>query len=125
MEWENKKAETPLPMLDCLPYRLAIADVGDGTSYLFTNYHHIAADGGASDLVLRLVLQAYETLGTGGTPKFSDPLPPSAAFDSEQKYFRSEQFEADKEYWNTLFEAVPDPMDIAGRPAPKTLTMER
>jgi fengycin family lipopeptide synthetase D len=125
LEWARQQAATPLPMLDRPPYRLVIADVGDGTTYLFTNYHHIAADGGASDLVFRRVLHAYEALAQNETPQFPAPLPLSAAYDSEQDYFRSERFKADKEYWNTLLKTVPDPMDIAGRQSSGPLTMDR
>lgn len=123
LQWAQKQAETPLPMFDLLPYRLAIADVGGKTGYLFTNYHHIAVDGGSSDLVFRRVITAYEALGRGETVEFPPSLPLSAAYDSEQAYFESAQCEDDKHYWNSLFENVPDPMDIAGKPVTESLKL--
>ena len=124
LEWAQAQAETPIPMLNALPYRLGIADVGDQIGYLFSIYHHIAADGGASDLIFRRVIQTYEELEKGEPVQFKEPPPLTAAYASEREYFTSDQCEKDKTYWNTLFETVPDNMDIAGKPATESLTLQ-
>lgn len=116
LAWAQVQAEQPLPMLDTLPYRLGIADVGGQTAYLFSIYHHILADGTSSDLVFRRVIQVYEALGKEETIEFPQPLPLQTAFDAEKEYLDSADCEDDKAYWNTLFETVPDPLDISGRP---------
>lgn len=124
LAWAELQAKTAIPMLDSQPYRLGIADVGDSIGYLFTNYHHIAADGGASNLIFRLVIKTYEELVGGKSVQFSKPLSPATAYDSEKEYLNSEQYKKDKTYWNTLFETIPDPMDIAGKTTTKSLTLQ-
>jgi amino acid adenylation domain-containing protein/thioester reductase-like protein len=122
LSWAQAQAEQPLSMLDVLPYRLGIADVGDQTAYLFSIYHHILADGTSSDLVFRRVIQAYEALGRREAIEFPQPLPLRTAFDAEQEYLRSSECESDRAYWNELFATVPDPLDISGRPVPESIT---
>jgi len=122
LAWAQAQTELMLPMLDTLPYRLGIADVGDQTAYLFSIYHHILADGTSSDLVFRRVIQAYEALGKEESLTFPQPLPLRTAYDAEQAYLESAEFEADKAYWNALFATLPDPLDISGRSAPACMT---
>lgn len=116
LNWAREQAWKQLPMFDALPYRLCIADVGDRTAYLFTNYHHILADGGSSDLILKRVIAAYEALGAGQSIDFPQPPPLQTAHDAEERYLQSDQYAQDRAYWNSVFHTVPDPMDIAGKP---------
>ncbi len=122
LAWAQAQAEQPVPMLDALPYRLGIADVGDETAYMFSIYHHILADGTSSDLIFRRTIQAYEALAKGESVKFPQPLPPQTAFDAEQQYLESADCKEDREYWNKLFETLPEPLDISGRSVPESMT---
>lgn len=124
LQWANQQAKIPTPMLNSRPYRLAIADVGGGTGYLFTCYHHIAADGGSSNLIATRVIQAYEALLRNEPVEFPTAPSLSAAYEAEQTYLTSEQYEDDKAYWNGLFETIPDPMDIAGKPIPESIQQD-
>jgi len=125
LEWAQQNASTLQSMLDEQPYQIVIADVGNATAYLYTNYHHIAADGGASNLFFDRVMHVYRALENG--TKINLPEEPAlrTAYDSEQKYLNSEQFQNDKQYWDNTFLNVPEPMDIAGRPAVKSLKLSK
>ena len=122
LAWAQTQAEKPLPMLDSLPYRLGIADVGDQTAYVFSIYHHILVDGTSSDLIFRHILEVYEAFGRGESIELPESLPLQTAFDAEQKYLESAECEEDKAYWNTLFETLPDPLDISGKPVSESIT---
>jgi len=122
LEWAQAQAELPITMLNSLPYRLGIADVGDQTAYLFSIYHHILADGTSSDMIFRRVIQAYEASGKGEVISFPQPPPLFTAFDAEQVYLESVECDADKAYWHEVLETIPDPMDISGTPNPGSLT---
>ncbi len=115
LRWADEQSRQIVPMLDRLPYSLAIADVGQDTAYLFFRMHHIAADGGSLNLFLHRVVQAYDTLEKGEAADFPPGPELGAAGEAEQLYLNSEQFREDKKYWNTVLETVPDPLVIAGR----------
>ncbi len=122
--WAEEQATQPLPMLDARPYCLAVADAGGGTAFFFANYHHIAADGGASDTVFHWVTRSYEALRQGQDPEPIPLVDPALAYKAEQEYLDSGQRAEDEKYWNVLFESIPEPMDIAGKPATGSLALD-
>lgn len=124
LAWAAEQSSTPLPMLDDTPYRLAVAEAGNGTVFLYSNYHHIVVDGGGSDLVQRRVIDVYEALLEGRQPQAHDTPPLTSAFDEEQRYLSSEACAADRDYWHTVFETIPEPMDVAGRPSAQSIQLQ-
>ncbi len=122
LAWAQTQAEAPLPMLNSLPYRLGIADVGDQTAYVFSIYHHILADGISSDLIFRQIIEVYEALCKGESIELPQSLPLQTAYDAEQQYLASAECEEDKAYWNTLFKSLPDPLDISGKAVSESIT---
>ena len=124
LRWAEEQSIQPTPMQDELPYRLAVADVGEGMAYVYMKIHHIAIDGGGMDLLCGRILQVYEDLGQGRTTDFPPPPDLETAFRAEQEYLQSEAFKEDNAYWNTVLETIPDPMDIAGRVGTKSLELD-
>ena len=123
LQWADAQSKEPIPMLEKLPYSMTIADVGDGIAYVFIKIHHIAVDGGGMDLFCGRIVQVYDDLAQGRTTAFPEPPDLGTAFRNEQEYVESEAFTKDRAYWNTLFETIPDPMDIAGRVGTKSLEL--
>lgn len=123
LDWATAQSSTPMPMLDTRIYQFTIADVGDQTAYLYSKYHHIAADGTSSDLFFRRLIQSYEALKAGTSIEFTEPPALATAYEAEQSYLASPECAEDKNYWNSLFETIPEPMDISGKPVPESLTM--
>ena len=115
LQWAEEQAGRVLPMLDALPYCLAVADTGQGTAYVFFCIHHIACDGTSLNLFLQRVIQANDALGKGQTIDFAPGPAIGTALECEQSYLNSAQFEEDKRHWAAALETVPDPLDIAGR----------
>lgn len=89
LAWAQAQAENTLPMLDVLPYRLGIADVGDQTAYVFSIYHHILVDGTSSDLIFRHILDVYEAFGREKSIELPESLPLQTAWEVEQEYLAS------------------------------------
>ncbi|XPV77569.1 MAG: amino acid adenylation domain-containing protein [Desulfovibrio sp.] len=123
MDWVREDYKHPLELFNEYPYRFVLADVGDGISYFYMNIHHIAIDGGGVNLLHHRVIEAYEALSNNSTVSFPSSPAINAAYESEQKYLSSKQFAEDKNYWNTLFEQVPDPLDLSGTPASSSLNI--
>lgn len=124
LEWAAEQSIKPLPMLDAAPYRIAVADVGNGTAFIYTNYHHIAVESGGADLVHRQVLKVYEALLAGKEPECPDLPALDAARIEEQRYLSSKECDVDKTYWHSLFETIPEPMDVAGRPTATSMKLD-
>jgi amino acid adenylation domain-containing protein/thioester reductase-like protein len=122
LSWAQTQAEKPLPMLDALPYRLGIANVGDQTAYVFSIYHHILVDGTSSDLIFRNITDVYEALGRGEAIELPQSLPLQTAYDAEQQYLASPACQEDKAYWKSLFKTLPDPLDISGKAVSESIT---
>jgi non-ribosomal peptide synthetase component F len=124
LAWAEEQSAKKLPMLDDTPYRLVVADAGSQTVFLYTNYHHIAVDGVGSDLIQQWVIAAYEALKAGRTPE-PHPTPDlAAAFEAEQLYLSSEECAADRDYWHAVFETIPEPMDVSGRPTAQSIELQ-
>lgn len=73
------------------------------------NIHHLLADSWTLGLVARTVMQNYNGLLNGGTPspeknKFSY----LSYIEDENTYLNSEKFVKDNEYWNSIFDTVPN-----------------
>jgi len=113
--WAEQQAKLQVPMLDSPPYQVAVADAGNKIAFVFAKFHHIALDGGACNLVHRRVLDAYQALAAGEQPELSRDPDVALAFESEQEYLGSEQFEGDREYWNSVFQNLPEPLHISHR----------
>ncbi|HIQ38322.1 MAG TPA: amino acid adenylation domain-containing protein [Desulfocapsa sulfexigens] len=122
LEWAEEQAGELLPMLDALSYRIGIADVGDGTAYLFSIFHHILADGTSSDLVFRRILKVYKALKEGESITFPAPPPLETAYEAEQQYVESDDYRQDQKFWHQLFESLPQPLDISGKTASDSIT---
>ncbi|MFP4049146.1 MAG: condensation domain-containing protein, partial [Desulfovermiculus sp.] len=124
LAWVGEQSHIPQPMLDAPPFRVAVADAGNGIAFFYSNFHHIAVDGGSNTLVHRLVHDAYTVLQAGKQPEVPSYPDIKMALEAEKEYVDSPEFAQDKEYWNTVFETMPEPLDLAGRPASGSFKLE-
>ncbi len=124
LAWAEEQSQIPRPMLDAPPFRAAVADAGNGIAFFYSNFHHIAVDGGSNILVHRLVHDAYTALQAGKQPNVPKHPDIGLALEAEKEYFNSKQCDEDKKYWDSVFETLPEPLDLAGRPASGSLKLE-
>ncbi|MGM0759795.1 MAG: amino acid adenylation domain-containing protein [Thermodesulfobacteriota bacterium] len=124
LAWAEEQSQIPRPMLDAPPFRVAVADAGNGIAFFYSNFHHIAVDGGSNTLVHRLVHDAYTALQAGRQPEVPEHPDIGLALEAEKEYFNSAQCALDKEYWHSVFETLPEPLDLAGRADSGSLRLE-
>lgn len=125
LKWAEDQSKTMQPMLNKQPFQIVLAETGNQTIYLYSNFHHIIADGGAANLFQQRVIRTYQQLTKGEkVPSFESP-PIDLAYQKEQEYLSSQQFTEDKNYWNHLLETMPDPMDISGKPESQSLVLKK
>lgn len=86
----------------------------DGKGGFMINIHHIISDSWTLGLFAREVVRSYSSLTKKEEPDFSTVSSYTDYIKSEQDYISSEKFIKDKEYWNSIFETIPEQASIAG-----------
>ncbi len=86
----------------------------DGTGGFMLNIHHLFADSWTLGLTCKEVVRTYSCLQKGEEVSKNDDFSYINYIYSEKEYFASEKFSKDKEYWNKVFETVPEQATIPG-----------
>ncbi|MFF2775699.1 amino acid adenylation domain-containing protein [Streptomyces sp. NPDC058052] len=87
--------------------------VGDDHYLWYQRSHHILSDGYGSVLHSRRIEEVYEALVAGEEPAGRPLGPLTDILADEAEYRASEQYTADKEYWNRAFENRPETVSPA------------
>ena len=94
--------------LDSFLFKFKFFEFPDGHGGFVICMHHLISDAWTSGIVISEIINIYDALINGEeislekAPSYLDYI------NSEKEYINSEKFEKDKNFWNTLFENVPE-----------------
>ncbi|HHU63230.1 MAG TPA: amino acid adenylation domain-containing protein [Clostridiales bacterium] len=114
-KWAVKQAQTPFILEDSELYYFAIIKINDNKTAIFMKIHHLVVDAWSIVQLTNKIIQYYNALKEGkeisldNTPSYIDFIK------SEQEYKTSERFQKDKEYWESVFDTVPEPATLRNR----------
>lgn len=79
--------------------------------YLLTKYHHIISDGWSTKVVIDRLAELYNAFLSGGSSPQSTVQQNYLDFvKQEQKYFCSDTYQRDADYWLSTFPTLPPPL---------------
>lgn len=112
---EKELSQTPLNVIDSFLFNIKFFKFEDGHGGFVIVMHHLIVDAWASGLVISRIIDIYDALisETFSLENFANPSY-TEYIESEQKYLSSNKFEKDKEFWNTLFNTIPETATIPG-----------
>lgn len=91
----------------------------NGTGGFMANVHHIIADSWTLGLLAKEIVHIYCCLKNKESISSEDFPSYLTVIESEKDYQYSEKFEKDKEYWNSIFDTIPEPTNV---PSTKPIT---
>ena len=109
---ERSVCDTPFETLNNFLFNFKIYKFPNGYGGFVINAHHLITDAWTSGLVVDEIMNFYDALINN--KEISEELNPSYVeyINSENEYLNSEKFKKDKEFWNILFETLPEPATI-------------
>ncbi|MEV0895342.1 AMP-binding protein [Actinoplanes sp. NPDC049802] len=111
LAWMRADVRTPVDLAEGPLFAQALFRVGPRTWLWHQRIHHIAIDGFAFSMLARRVADLYTT-GQGR------PFRPFATvLEVADAYFASPKHQADREFWRTYLDGMPEPAALAA-PAP-------
>lgn len=115
LQWLREQARIPFKSIDSDLFEFVMAKVGEGDGVLFVKTHHTVTDAWSMILIGNQVNEYYFKLLQGTEPE--DPKYPSYLdyIELERQYEQSEEFKANREFWNRRFATLPEPTSL--RPA--------
>ena len=105
---ENEMSNTPFEVLDNLLFLFKTFTFPDGHGGYILTAHHLIYDAWTASLVGTEIINYYEkiinaeSLDDISNPSYIDYIV------SEQEYLKSEKFKKDKEFWNEIFNSIPE-----------------
>jgi len=111
-KFEKEISTKPFTLFDSLLYIYKIIKFPDGHGGFIVNMHHLISDAWSAGLGGSEIIKIYTRLLKNENIK--DIVYPSYIeyINSEQDYFHSSKFAKDKEFWNNMFETVPEMASI-------------
>lgn len=106
-EIENKMSNTPFIVLDNLLFAFKTFEFPDGHGGFVITAHHLISDAWTAGLVVNEIIDYYKKLINSENIEVENPSYLDYIH-SEQEYLNSEKFNKDKEFWNGIFETVPE-----------------
>lgn len=106
-QWLKEKTETPISLCKEPLFRFYLMKSHDGRCGYLVVIHHIICDGWTNALKFGQTMEYYAKLASGG--KIDSTTNPSYIdyIKKEKKYFKSERFQHDKEFWMARYEEKP------------------
>lgn len=105
---ENQMSNTVFEVLDNLLFSFKTFTFPDGHGGYILTAHHLIYDAWTASLVGTEIINYYEkiinaeSLDDISNPSYIDYIV------SEQEYLKSEKFKKDKEFWNEIFNSIPE-----------------
>ncbi|MCI8482443.1 MAG: amino acid adenylation domain-containing protein [Clostridia bacterium] len=87
----------------------------NGTGGFSVNVHHLVSDSWTLGLVARGIVHIYSCLSKNEEIDISAIASYTAYIESEENYVSSNKFIKDKEYWNSVFEDIPEAVSIPSK----------
>ena len=106
----QKMANTPFNFLDSLLYEFKMFKLPNNHGGFIINNHHIISDSWNLGIMGNEIVTYYSYLINNNSEKIENIENPSYLdyVISEKEYKNSKKFVKDKEYWNNLFQTVPE-----------------
>ncbi len=116
---EKEIAETPFNVYNSLLFNFKLIKYPDNHGGFLISMHHLISDAWSAGLGASEIVKIYEMLlNKEDISEIQYPSYLDYIF-SEQKYLNSTKYSVDKNFWNTLFDTVPE---IASIPSPDYFT---
>ncbi len=118
--WNTARLRRPM-ILDQRLFDTALIRISDAETVWFLHIHHLVVDGGAVQILLRRLTELYadSRAGSDTPPQFADH---AAAACAQRK---SDEYRADKIYWQALLQDNPETPHFYGVDASRTTEQER
>lgn len=106
----QKMANTPFNFLDSFLFEFKMFKLPNNHGGFIINNHHIISDSWNLGIMGNEIVTYYSCLLNNNSQEIENIENPSYIdyIISEKEYRNSKKFEKDKEYWNSLFQTVPD-----------------
>ncbi|MGN1299484.1 MAG: amino acid adenylation domain-containing protein [Candidatus Scatovivens sp.] len=110
---ERKKLEKNLnsigfDLLDSPLFKFTMYKYPDGHGGYILNSNHIISDSWTSGIIANEISRIYCLLKSNESFEKDSSLSYLTYINTEQEYLNSEKFKKDKEYWDSIFETVPE-----------------
>ena len=105
---ERNLCDTPFDVLENFLFIFKMFKFPNGNGGFVINAHHLISDAWTAGLVVNEIMGYYEALLK--QEPISDELNPSYLeyIQSENEYLKDDKFNKDKEFWNEIFNTVPE-----------------
>lgn len=105
---ENEVISTPFHLIDNLLFKFIIFKFENESGGFIVNTNHLISDAWTAGLVVNEIMDNYEKLITN-EPITNEDVPSYVDYIvSENEYLKSDKFKKDKEYWDNVFDTVPE-----------------
>ena len=109
---ENEILSTPFNLIDNLLFKFTIFKFENERGGLIINTNHLISDAWTAGLVVSEIMDIYEKL-INNENLIDEEFPSYVDYIfSEQEYLKSDRFKKDKEYWNNVFNTLPEVASI-------------
>ena len=105
---EKQCVNTKYDIINDKLYTFTIYKYPDNTGGFILNIHHLISDSWTLGITAKKILSAYISLKNGETPIVPNNQNYTDYIDANQKYFHSDRYKADKDYWDNKFELLPN-----------------
>ena len=105
---EAQIASKVFNILDSLLFEIVLYKYPDNHGGFIINSHHIISDSWTNGIVANEVALIYSKIKNNEPYEKDKSLSYIEYINSENKYIESNKFKKDKEYWNNVFNAIPE-----------------
>ena len=115
-ELTNEVVSKPFALYDSSLFRFVVYRFPDNHGGFIINMHHFISDSWTLGILVNEIVSIYSSLVDDKEVDLKSLTDFSYVqyINSEQEYQKSNKFEKDKQYWNNLFETIPDIASIPG-----------
>lgn len=123
--WADENAKKPFELINHPLIKFTIISTRENQTGFFMNLHHMVADAWSSSMVSNQIWDVYWNL-VNEEPLAELPKPSYLeAIENESNYLGSKIFSRNMEFWNTIYEELPDPIGFDRGGSNKRLDAKR
>jgi len=109
-KWSKKQMSVRFQMEDSQLFYFALFKLSDDCSGFLGKFHHLIADGWSITLLINSILSNYHDLKNGRRLDILQQEQYRVFVEEEESYICSKRYEWDKEFWNTKFKHLVEPI---------------
>jgi hypothetical protein len=107
-KWVDKVARTPFAIENERLFYFALFKISDNDNGYLAKFHHIISDGWSINIMTEQICDTYMKLLHGEEIDDSSDASYIEYIEREQKYFLSDRFLKNKDFWNKKFRVLPE-----------------